>query len=190
MHGMYAFRFAFCELLNVLMVGLNMWLLNMVFAGFWWDFAPAIRALFAGNYSLWKAEAGLIFPIYAKCDYTKIGVSGSITFHDALCMLTMNSLNEKIFTFMWLWLVALAVVATTNVCYRTVWFASSTLRLKLLQSMACRMSMGKLRRATCDANVGECFFLLQIGRNVHPIVFGDIMETLAASRKADCPRDV
>lgn len=176
---MYVFRFAFCELLNVVMVGINMWLLNVVFGGFWWDFAPAIHALLACDYPAWKRQAGLVFPIYAKCDYTKIGVSGSITFHDALCMLTMNSLNEKIFTFMWLWLIGLAIVSMLNVCYRIVWFASSTLRLKLLQSMVCRMSLAKLRRITRNANFGECFLLLQVGRNVHPIIFADIMEDLA-----------
>ena len=47
-----------------------------------------------------------IFPKVAKCIFHKFGPSGSIMRHDALCVLPLNIMNEKIFAFLWYWWVS------------------------------------------------------------------------------------
>lgn len=42
-----------------------------------------------------------IFPRVTKCTFHKFGPSGSIVNHDALCVLALNILNEKIYIFLW-----------------------------------------------------------------------------------------
>lgn len=44
-----------------------------------------------------------IFPKVAKCVFHKFGPSGIIMRHDALCVLPLNILNEKIYAFVWYW---------------------------------------------------------------------------------------
>lgn len=42
-----------------------------------------------------------VFPRVTKCTFHKFGPSGSLQRHDALCILALNILNEKIYIFMW-----------------------------------------------------------------------------------------
>lgn len=42
-----------------------------------------------------------VFPRVTKCTFHKYGASGSIQKHDALCVLALNILNEKIYIFLW-----------------------------------------------------------------------------------------
>lgn len=43
----------------------------------------------------------IVFPRVTKCTFHKFGPSGSIQRHDALCVLALNILNEKIYIFLW-----------------------------------------------------------------------------------------
>ena len=47
----------------------------------------------------------LVFPKVAKCDFFKYGHSGTGETKDLLCILPINVINEKIFVFIWFWLV-------------------------------------------------------------------------------------
>ena len=44
-----------------------------------------------------------IFPRMTKCTFHKFGVSGEVEKHDALCILPLNIVNEKIYIFIWFW---------------------------------------------------------------------------------------
>lgn len=43
----------------------------------------------------------IVFPRVTKCTFHKFGPSGTIQHHDALCVLALNILNEKIYIFLW-----------------------------------------------------------------------------------------
>lgn len=42
-----------------------------------------------------------VFPRVTKCTFHKFGASGTIQHHDALCILALNILNEKIYILLW-----------------------------------------------------------------------------------------
>lgn len=42
-----------------------------------------------------------VFPRMTKCTFNKYGPSGSQQNHDALCILALNNVNEKIYIFVW-----------------------------------------------------------------------------------------
>ena len=44
-----------------------------------------------------------IFPRMTKCTFHKFGPSGEVEKHDALCILPLNIVNEKIYIFIWFW---------------------------------------------------------------------------------------
>ena len=46
-----------------------------------------------------------------KCTFHKFGSSGTVETKDGLCILPLNIINEKIYVFLWLWFIFLAVVS-------------------------------------------------------------------------------
>ena len=42
-----------------------------------------------------------IFPRITKCDFHKVGPTGTIQTLDYMCILALNNLNEKIYIFLW-----------------------------------------------------------------------------------------
>lgn len=61
-----------------------------------------------------------LFPKVTKCTIHTFGPAGSVQTHDALCVLPLNVVNEKIFVVLWFWLVFLAGVGCLAVIYRYV----------------------------------------------------------------------
>merc|ERR1712112_630006 len=59
-----------------------------------------------------------VFPKMSKCTFHKYGPSGTIQNHDGLCVLPINIINEKIYIFIWFWLVFLAAVTGVWLLYR------------------------------------------------------------------------
>ena len=58
-----------------------------------------------------------VFPRVTKCSFYKYGPSGTVQTHDAICVLPVNIMNEKVFVFMWFWLMALAAVTAVSLLY-------------------------------------------------------------------------
>eukprot|EP00095_Tigriopus_kingsejongensis_P000294 maker-scaffold253_size237113-snap-gene-1.33 protein:Tk00294 transcript:maker-scaffold253_size237113-snap-gene-1.33-mRNA-1 annotation:"innexin unc-7" len=52
----------------------------------------------------------IVFPKMTKCIFHAYGGSGTIQKFDALCVLGMNAINEKIFVFLWVWYLLLAAI--------------------------------------------------------------------------------
>lgn len=61
-----------------------------------------------------------VFPRMTKCTFRKYGASGTIEYHDATCVLALNILNEKIFIFLWFWLIVLAVCTGLALVYSSL----------------------------------------------------------------------
>lgn len=58
-----------------------------------------------------------VFPRVTKCTFHKFGASGTIQKLDALCVLALNILNEKIYIFLWFWFIILAVLSGIALLY-------------------------------------------------------------------------
>ena len=63
-----------------------------------------------------------------KCNFFKYGASGTIEKLDALCLLPINILNEKIYIFFWFWLLFLAIISATHLICRILQFLIPSLR--------------------------------------------------------------
>ena len=73
-----------------------------------------------------------IFPRMTKCTFHKFGASGEIEKHDAMCILPLNIVNEKIYIFLWFWFLALGAMTALIVLYRIVIIISPKTRAILL----------------------------------------------------------
>ena len=69
-----------------------------------------------------------VFPRVTKCTFHKYGGSGTIQNLDALCILGMNILSEKIYVFLWFWLIILATVTGLNIIHRAFQLCFPTVR--------------------------------------------------------------
>ena len=68
-----------------------------------------------------------------KCTFHKYGHSGTIEKHDALCLLALNIISEKIYVFLWFWLIILAVLTACYMIYTVAVIAVPALRKTMLQ---------------------------------------------------------
>ena len=44
-----------------------------------------------------------MFTVMFQCTFHKFGTSGEVEKHDALCLLPLNIVNEKVYIFLWFW---------------------------------------------------------------------------------------
>ena len=68
-----------------------------------------------------------------KCTFHKFGSSGELEKHDALCILPINIFNEKIYIFLWFWMLILGALTALVVVYRLALCISSSLRTYLFK---------------------------------------------------------
>jgi len=73
-----------------------------------------------------------VFPKMAKCDFHRIGSSGTKEKVDVMCVLPLNVLNEKIFYFLWCWYIFLGTVSVANIAYRVTTYFSYRARRSVL----------------------------------------------------------
>ena len=65
--------------------------------------------------------------------FRKYGISGTVETHDALCVLPLNILNEKIYIFLWFWLVAMLIFTSLSFAFHLALLCSAQLRAGLLR---------------------------------------------------------
>lgn len=119
-----------------------------------------------------------VFPRMTKCTFHRFGSSGTIMRHDALCVLAWNIFNEKIYIFLWFWLLILAALSALTIVYRLVIAASPAVRLLVIQRVA------SPSWASCEAVVrrmpfGDFFLLHMLGKNLEGFLFQGLMDDLA-----------
>jgi innexin len=138
-----------------------------------------MKALFSFDYDNWYASNAIVFPKLAKCEYSDYGPSGSIQRKDFLCVLSLNILNEKLFAFLWLYLIILAIVQGFNLIFRVVTLFSCYMRKRMILALVKPLDKNKIRRAMarCES-IAEWFMLYQLGSNLNPKIFREILREM------------
>uniref|UniRef100_A0AAG5D7M5 Innexin n=1 Tax=Anopheles atroparvus TaxID=41427 RepID=A0AAG5D7M5_ANOAO len=175
----YVVRYCFCMLLNFCNVLLNISLVNTIFSGFWMNYQPAVRALLAFDFPAWNRYNSQVFPKLAKCDFHFIGPSGSKQNRDALCLLSLNVVNEKIFAFLWVWFIVLAVASALNLLFWMALLCSKSLRVWLLTSQLQLIRPAVVARALQSQGLGKWFLLYQLSRNLNPLVSRELVLSIS-----------
>lgn len=116
-HNHYSFGYFFCELLNLINVIANIVFINKFLGGTFLTYGTDVISFSNMNQENRSDPMVEIFPRLTKCTFHKYGSSGSIQKHDALCVLALNILNEKIYIFLWFWLLMLAALSFCAIIY-------------------------------------------------------------------------
>ena len=114
-HQCWAAKFYLCEVLNFVNV-----IFQICFTDYFLNYSFSNYGLEAATWASQEAENRVdpmseVFPRMTKCTFFKFGSSGTIQNVDALCVLGMNIINEKIFVFLWFWYIFVALVTGANI---------------------------------------------------------------------------
>ncbi|KRT84566.1 Innexin [Oryctes borbonicus] len=125
-----------------------------------------------------------VFPKVTKCTFHKFGPSGSMQSHDAMCVMALNIINEKIYTFLWFWLIFLLLCSGLALLYR---YASLLLhsRSKCFNEVVfsawrpAKLSPWMYFTVTKHFDYTEWLFLNYLSQNMDGLAFRELFTLLA-----------
>jgi hypothetical protein len=140
-HNMYALRYWFCEVLCLVNVIGQLYLMNRFTGGEFFSYGlkgriclllESLLELCVNLFLLKKTVLSFanadqeqrydpmiyVFPRVTKCTFHKFGASGTISRHDSMCVLSQNIINEKTYIFLWFWFIIMAALLALLIVYR------------------------------------------------------------------------
>lgn len=123
-HNLYVYKFIFCEFLNLINIIGQMFLMDVFFGGQFTTYGSEVLSVTAMDMEKRVDPMAKVFPKMSKCTFHQYGPSGTIQNHDGLCILPINSINEKIYIFLWFWFLALMIWTFLFFCFRVVTIVS------------------------------------------------------------------
>lgn len=176
---MYAYRFFMCEVMSMVNVVLQIYLLDRFLGYQFWTYGPAAIAYLGQDPETRIDPMAKVFPKMSKCRMRRFGTSGEVQIHDAICLLSLNIINEKIFVFLWFWFTILAVVTLTSLIYRSFMIGVPSYRYRLLNSLARMVEKQDLKNVTDHGRYGDWFLLSLLKDNVKPHHFKEVVSNLS-----------
>lgn len=115
-HGsfyVYAYAYLLNILFNTLAVCFNIYSMEMLLRGYFkYLGAQFIDYMWTRrNTTHLTNPLDITFPKMTKCTFYKYGPSGTLEVVDAMCLLPLNNLNEKIFIMLWFWYLILFCIS-------------------------------------------------------------------------------
>lgn len=159
-------------------------MLSVIIPEFWSRYSQAISALLTGDPINWMFHSEIIFPRAAKCTYEPYGPSGSIQNFDALCLLPLNILNQKLFIILWVWYIIQMILSILNLMYWIVVSCSENVRIYILHQKSMKSVPHEVILCVLGkAHLGHFFVLNQIAKNTNPETFVALISDLALKKK-------
>ncbi|XP_064457021.1 innexin shaking-B-like [Ornithodoros turicata] len=176
-NNVYFTRYFCCEIACVANVILQMVITNWVLGGGFYTYGSDVVNWYRQDKQTTVSPMVRAFPRLTKCSFWKFGDSGTLENREAICVLPLNILNEKIFLFLWFWYVILLILGVLVVIYRIVVCVHVPLRYGLLQVRFPHAPT--LSSVVKHVSMGDVFMLSLIGQNVDSLVFSDIIRELS-----------
>nr|CAD7267440.1 unnamed protein product [Timema shepardi] len=172
-----------CELLNAVNVIFQIIMMDCFLGGAFLTLAPD-----------WlNSEVNMldiVFPKVTKCIFHKYGPSGTIQNHDAMCVMALNVVNEKIYVFLWFWMWFLAAATTLGLIWRLVTIVSHSRSVRFNKIMFKLANAGirdvwSLVKVTKECHFSDWLFLYYLAKNMDGFVFRDLFLGLAEEMDAE-----
>merc|ERR1711936_1236257 len=184
-HGPYAMKFFFCEFLCLFNVIGQMYFTDRFLGYTFMTYGSDVFAMTFGDPEGRSDPMNMVFPKVTKCTFHKYGPSGTVTRHDGLCILALNIINEKIYVFLWFWLVFLAVVTGLVLIYRFAVILGSQIRTAIIA----RKGTKKTKRSDVESilepdslnffeKLGDWVLIYLVVRNLNNLVVNDLINAL------------
>lgn len=175
----YAIRFFLCEFLNFVNVIAQIFFMDYFLEGEFSTYGSDVLRFTEMEPEEREDPMARVFPKVTKCTFHKYGPSGSIQKLDGLCVLPLNIVNEKIYVFLWFWFLFIAVLSGLNLVYRTAVVVMPKFRLLLLRARSRLAPQDEVETITKKCQIGDWFVLYQLGKNIDPLIFKELVSDLA-----------
>jgi len=178
-HAWYATKLFFCEFLNFANVIFQIFFVDFFLGGEFSTYGSEVWGMMEQNPEERTDPMAKVFPKMAKCTFHKFGPSGTIQKFDGLCILPVNIINEKIYFFLWFWLIILAIVTFIQQIYRVMSIFLPAVKQARMKALCRSVTIHKIQDLAQKSSIGDWFLLCQLGKNIDPIIFRDFIEKLA-----------
>ncbi|KAE8744826.1 hypothetical protein FOCC_FOCC008550 [Frankliniella occidentalis] len=178
MHNFYAAGYFLCEALNFANVVGNIFFMDLFLGGAFLSYGTDVIRFSGMNQENRTDPMIAVFPRMTKCTFHKYGASGSLQKHDALCVLALNILNEKIYIFLWFWLIVLAVMSGIVLLYSSALVVLPSMRELVLKwhfRVGTQNEVAILNRKT---QIGDFLLLHLLSQNMNMMVYGEVLNEL------------
>lgn len=170
----------FCEFLNLLNILMQIYFVNYFLGGQFLSFGVHVIKEDWGSIDIFD----VVFPKVTKCTFHKFGPSGTLQTHDALCVMALNIINEKIYTFLWFWFAFLVLVSLLALVWRFVTIILYKRSATFNANIFSYASPGRLNRNDVEIVTRKCsysnwLFLYCLASNLDPYVFRQVLSHLA-----------
>ncbi|XP_045508582.1 innexin inx7 [Colias croceus] len=179
------------EVVNLLHVMLQVWIVNKFLHGSFMGLGPHVL-----NLSDWQNKTDpleRVFPKVTKCIFHKYGPSGSIQQHDALCVMALNIIHEKIYVILWFWFLILFILSLLAVIWRFISFFMFRRSLKFNEIVFRHVSKSKFNpynviNVVNGCEFGDWLFLYYLAKNMKSATFHELFRGVAEElEKRDMP---
>lgn len=167
-----------CELFNLVNAVGNIYLIDLFLGGTFINYGW--RAFEISQASQWNRHDRMIeiFPRVTKCTFHKYGSSGSIQRHDGMCILPLNILNEKIYVFIWFWLICLSFLSFMAIVYRMAVVKSLSVRRFVFNRLTPITDPDTTSAMSQSVSYSDCYLLFMLSKNLPNYLFRDLVVDL------------
>uniref|UniRef100_A0A336M2F4 Innexin n=1 Tax=Culicoides sonorensis TaxID=179676 RepID=A0A336M2F4_CULSO len=177
-HNSYSFGYFFCELLNFINVIMNIVFTDKFLGNAFMTYGPDVIKFSNMNQETRYDPMIAVFPRITKCTFHKYGASGSIQKHDAMCVLALNILNEKIYIFLWFWFVILAVLSALAIIYSAVILMMPTSREAVIKRRFRHGTKKEVESLIRRIQIGDFLLLHLLGQNINVTQYSEILHSV------------
>jgi len=178
-NNFYLVKHVVCEVLNLLNVLGQISFTNRFLGGAFISYGTDVISYSEMNQEDRVDPMILVFPRLTKCTFHTYGPSGDMQKHDALCVLPLNIINEKIYIFLWFWFFALALISGLALFYRLVTLLVPKFRLVLLRFRSRMCAREFVEKVNSRSSIGDWFFIYRLGCSIDSTYFSKIIAHLA-----------
>jgi len=184
MHNAYAFKYFLCDVLNFVNVIGQMYFINYFLGGVFMTYGTKVLDFMNMDDEMRSDPMMEVFPRVTKCTFHKYGSSGTIMKLDALCILGLNIINEKIYVTLWFWFIILAILTSVYLVYLVAIASMPALR----RNLVIRKAKGSTNKNwTHDLvekmPIGDWFMVFLISRNMDSVMYNVFIEEITEKFK-------
>ncbi len=188
-YNAYAFWFFCCEQLNFIVV-LSQWFITNKFLKYkFLSYGPDVISYY--NVPSEERDEFYMtnpmceaFPRIAACNYVRYGSGGGQETKNAICILGLNMINDKVFLMLWFWYFFLTFFGALRFLYRVLqlsrrWFRYQVMRARIGRYFKTDAAMRHVEHYTKRAPIGDWFVLYQMSRNMNTRFFAEFLVVLS-----------
>jgi len=191
----YAFCFFFCELLNILISVSQVFITNAFLNYQFMDYGYLVYQYYRLPPEERQLSTSLnpmceVFPKVATCNYIRYGRGGGQEIKNAICILGLNMINDKVFAIIWLWHCILIFAGLNRIITRVFQLASPHVRFFLMKMTMHRyMNNNKhalhIQHYIMNCSIGDWFVLYQMSKNMNKRFFAEFIALLSLKINPD-----